>query len=509
MPLIPLGSDYQRRRFPRLTLTLILVCTIAWFIGSYLVKINWVIGSPALTKLQFIEQDLMMRYLDEHYSPEERSRKMFQMAISPWAAAKFEREFEEALKNGEVVPLDSPDYLDYQAALEQVERVRRRSVDYLFGYVPADPSLVSLLSYQFMHDPNGILHLFWNMVFLWLAGANLEDAWGRKYFLIVYLTGGVVSAAAHHAINFHSYVPLIGASGSIATLMGAYTYRFFRVKLRFGFFKWFFWFPAWPLLLFWFGQQVYYAIKYWGQPVGVGLWAHIGGFGFGFVSAVLLVRARAEDTFIAASLLEQDRKDREKAAQKAAKKAPPPRLAELDRAIAARQIGHLEEARELLLLAIAAAPAEAEPREEYIRLMFTMGRAGEAAGIMGDLVELYFQQGKVEPGLHWYGEICRLGLYEAAAGAWQLRLAPELARRGLFEAAAQNYRSFGEARPTDPRAAKALFTAAGLYAGKLGKAAEAMAVLDLLQRRYPTWMPVEVEQAREQAGRRLGQSGPA
>jgi membrane associated rhomboid family serine protease len=507
--LLPLlGSDYQRRRFPRLTVTIILICTVIYFLSFYLVRINRVIAVPDQIKLESMEEDLMLRYIQDTYPPEEAARKIRRISFSPRAAREFQREFEQALADGKAVGLDSQEYRDYLAARQQFERALRHDVTYIFGYVPADPSLLSLVTYQFMHSATDILHLFWNMVFLWLVGANLEDVWGRKYFLIVYLVGGAVAAVTNHAIDFHSHTPLVGASGSIATLMGAYAFRFARVKLRFGFFKWLFWFPAWPVLLFWFGEQAYYGLKYWGQPTGVATWAHVGGFGFGFVASVLLVRARAEDTFIAETLIEQDRKDREKAARKAAIKAGPRRAEEFGRAIKARQIGHLDEARELLLEAIVAAPADAEAREELVRLLFTMERPQEAAVQMGDLVEHYLQARDPEHALHWYGEICRLGLYAPAAGPWQLRVAPELERRGQFEAAAENYRSFGSSSPTDPRAPKALFQAAALLRDKAGKADEAMTVLDLIGRRYPTWMPLEVQQAREQARRKRGRPGP-
>jgi membrane associated rhomboid family serine protease len=86
-----------------------------------------------------------------------------------------------------------------------------------------------LVSYQFLHDPYGILHLAFNMLFLWVFGAAVEDRLGRVGFLGFYLTGGIVAALAHALVNPG---PVIGASGSIAGVTGAFLALFPRSRIQ-------------------------------------------------------------------------------------------------------------------------------------------------------------------------------------------------------------------------------------------------------------------------------------
>ncbi len=501
MIIIPLGSNYQRSRSPKLTIGIIIACTIVYFLTFYAQQIKWTYDSPRVLNLEEVEYELMNEYLRQ--MDENEARKIVRnINYNPRAYMEFKEEFETAMREGRVVPLDSQPYREWEQALAELERARRGDPWYIFGYVPADRGLLSLITCQFLHG--SFMHLFWNMVFLWITGPNLEDVWGRKYFLIIYLMGGVVAAISQTAAEPGSYGPMIGASGAIAAAMGAFAVRFYYVKFRFGFFSWSLWVWAWIPLALWFAREVYWGIRYMDEYTGVATWAHVGGFAFGAVAAFVLRRARAEETFIAGALAEQDQKMLVKQELKQAKKATPTGSDELKQGIQARKVGRLEEARGWLEAAVANDPDDFEACEELIRLLFLTEDLRAAGKVMGTTTERLLASGDADRALHWYNEIVRLGLYDSAMGTWTLAIAHEFERRQVWDAAVYNYRRFGENLPAEAKAPKALFVAANMMVEKTAQPQEAVALLDLVRSRYPDWMPDAVEHAREMALKKIG-----
>ncbi len=138
------------------------------------------------------------------------------------------------------------------------------------------------------------MHLIFNMWFLWLAGAVLEDTWGRPLYAAFYLISGVAALWGYALVYPHGLIPVIGASGAIASLMGGFLVRFPKTKIQFGFFYWIvrprlyrFKAPAFAVLPLWLGLQLLSGVMA-GESGGVAYWAHIGGFGFGAVMALIL-----------------------------------------------------------------------------------------------------------------------------------------------------------------------------------------------------------------------------
>lgn len=156
--------------------------------------------------------------------------------------------------------------------------------------VMADP-LVTLVSYQFLHG--GFMHLAGNMLYLWVFGDNVEDAMGHARFLLFYLVCGVAAALAQVAFDPVNATPLIGASGAVSGVLGAYLilHPQARVLVPIGFIP--LYLPAWLLLIFWFGFQFFSAF---GSAANVGWWAHIGGFIAGVV-LIFAFRRRAVAVF--------------------------------------------------------------------------------------------------------------------------------------------------------------------------------------------------------------------
>ena len=141
------------------------------------------------------------------------------------------------------------------------------------------PSELTLITSMFMHG--GWMHLIGNMLYLWILGDNVEDAMGHFRFLIFYLLCGIAAVFAHMLLDTSSTVPLVGASGAISGVIGAYL--LLHPKAHINVLIWIFIFvkivpvPAWIALAFWIGLQFVNAAQDPGSGGGVAFWAHIGG----------------------------------------------------------------------------------------------------------------------------------------------------------------------------------------------------------------------------------------
>ncbi|MFH2056262.1 MAG: rhomboid family intramembrane serine protease [bacterium] len=146
---------------------------------------------------------------------------------------------------------------------------------------------LSIITSMFMHG--GFMHVAGNMLYLWIFGDNIEDYLGRVKFVIFYLVSGLAAVGLFTLTSWGSTVPLIGASGAIAGILGAYLvlYPHARVQtLIFFFFITRIQVPAKILLGFWFIMQLLYGLPELAlngaQGGGVAWFAHVGGFAFGY-----------------------------------------------------------------------------------------------------------------------------------------------------------------------------------------------------------------------------------
>lgn len=145
-------------------------------------------------------------------------------------------------------------------------------------------SPIPLLSSMFLHA--NFWHLAGNMLFLWVFGDNLEDAFGHIGFLLFYLAAGVGAGLVHVAFQPWSEIPTIGASGAIAGVLGGYLLLYPKARVDVVFFFFVFFkiipIPAWITLGVWFALQLFNGTLDDGGG-GVAYWAHVGGFGFGLI----------------------------------------------------------------------------------------------------------------------------------------------------------------------------------------------------------------------------------
>lgn len=205
------------------------------------------------------------------------------------------------------VPKPNASVPDWRASQEQntvnemardLAQRHRDVADMRMAFIPAIADPVTVLTSMFLHG--GLLHLFGNMLFLLAAGPFVEEAYGHPLFLALYITGGIAATLGFAAMHPSSMQPLVGASGAIAAIMGAYLFRFALSEIDFLFI------PI-AFLPFWnyrFSMRAIVALPIWlleqvvSIPMegdsGVAVTAHIAGFAYGFVVVLLLRVLRFE-----------------------------------------------------------------------------------------------------------------------------------------------------------------------------------------------------------------------
>jgi membrane associated rhomboid family serine protease len=163
--------------------------------------------------------------------------------------------------------------------------------------VPPDglvPIWATVFTSMFIHG--GWLHIIFNMLYLWIFGNNVEDRMGRARFVAFYLLCGVAAAAAQVVVRPDSLVPMIGASGAVSGVLGAYILLFPRAQVLTVITLVVFFpvvmVPAWVLLLAWFALNLLQAATTIGAETGVAYFAHVGGFAAGLVLVWLFARRR-------------------------------------------------------------------------------------------------------------------------------------------------------------------------------------------------------------------------
>jgi membrane associated rhomboid family serine protease len=186
--------------------------------------------------------------------------------------------------------------LNVLAFLYELSLPARSGLETLFADFALIPAAVTnattpeayrtIFTSMFLHG--GWLHLIGNMWFLWIFGNNIEDSVGHFRFIVFYLLCGVAAAAAQIGTAPDSLVPMIGASGAISGVLGAYLLLFPRARVLtlvpIWIFVRFINVPAWLMLIFWFAMQLLSGAATVGQHTGgVAFWAHIGGFVAGLI----------------------------------------------------------------------------------------------------------------------------------------------------------------------------------------------------------------------------------
>ena len=291
MLIIPAENAVNWKRPPWVTLGLMFTCLLVFLFyqGGDSRKLERAVDTYVDSGLPLLEgpayEDYLQRKIrfegeDELVFELQRFQKLRAEDEDFWLAVSLlmDREFYQyLLQNRDVIwaPIDRVHWLEQRTLIEETY-IQRLSAQQ-FGLIPAQLSLYTLVTYQFLHGGWG--HIIGNLVFLFLLGFTVEKALGPGRFLLAYLVCGALSGVVFTVFSLGSYVPLVGASGSISGLMGMYVAIYGLQKIRFFYFLgvYFNYFraPALAILPVWLGKEIY---DYWfAGATGVAYMAHAGG----------------------------------------------------------------------------------------------------------------------------------------------------------------------------------------------------------------------------------------
>lgn len=354
--LFPIRSESRVRRFPVVTVSLIgFNFLVFFFTYPIMLRQAKIIESKRLS-LRNVENRIV--------AANAKIRDDFS-DILVYASPNKRQVLREKIKNREI---EVPDELweEWEEAYDEFQESLNGRLVKKYGFVSTDFNIVTLITSMFLHG--GWMHLIGNMWFLWLVGINVEDDWGRPFFLGFYVVAGIFASLLFAAMT-HSQDPLIGASGAIAGIMGAFAIQYYKSKIYFLFVLFFplFIFKIFPLfawfyLPLWFIKELFSAI-YFTDSSSVAFWAHVGGFGFGMLGVFLLRYSGLEEQFLTPlvndtlNLMNTD----------------------FGKAVEARTLGDTEKAEEYLEGILQKDPANLDASKELIDIYNKKGRKKEAA----------------------------------------------------------------------------------------------------------------------------------
>jgi len=387
--ILPIGHEAQTvRRLPWITFVIMAICLVAHIMVSSVMKRKEV-------KLAEELQNFFKYYIQHPYleiDPEleklffinEEMKKVLETSF-PGAN---NQPIEDFVLEGEQEKLD----LLTDSILDTIDSIPFRK----YGMTPIRKTFTTMVTYMFLHGD--WWHLIFNMLFLYLTGAFIEDVWGRTIFVIFYFIAGIL-AAQMFCFNYpQSSVPLVGASGAVAGLMGAFLVRNWRVKIRFlyffsiifsGTFK----APAWLMLPLWFGLEFLNAKAmdslFPGGGGGVAHWAHIWGFIIGVLVALGMKYFKIEEKYIHPKIQKQISLVNES-------------LDKLEEARRLLELGEMDEAFPMLISASRDNPKDIQLNETLWGLAIHMKRHEEAAPLYTRFIENEIKDGEYDHAFSHY-----------------------------------------------------------------------------------------------------------
>ena len=198
--------------------------------------------------------------------------------------------FQNKLDNDEIISSSDPQYVDWKKLRTEYEHLRSRIISLKYGFRPAYKSFLTASTYMFLHG--SAAHLFGNMIFLWIVGCMLEMGLGRLLYTGLYICGGMIAAGVFWLIYMNSTMPVVGASGAIAGLTGAFAVLFGKKKVKIfyslGFYFNYLKIPAIILLPIWIGNESFQLL--FGDARHVAYVAHIGGLMGGAFFAFIILK---------------------------------------------------------------------------------------------------------------------------------------------------------------------------------------------------------------------------
>jgi membrane associated rhomboid family serine protease len=462
---LPIGHDKLVRRLPYLTIGLIALNVVIFAITLPIENLqDKHINEIYKEELWELENEFFAEYIQDHAHEINDPR--------------FQEKFYEAIENGEIVDTESEEYLRWEEANDRIRVAVEGRVFYRFGYKPKYISHIwTLFTSMFLHI--GFMHLIFNMLFLWLLGVNIEDHWGRPLFISLYLVGGIFASLFYSLFNIGSNVSLIGASGAISAVMGAFAVRFYNTKIkyfyfilllfRFGTFRIY----AWIALGFWFLTQLFYAYIYQGTLSVVAFWAHVGGFIFGLSAGFGMKYLKVEERFLS---------------EKIEKQIETVHLnPKLTTAFEKRDSGDLEGAVVFLKEVLQEEPKNVDGRLELSRCLVLLNRNQEAAQeYERNFLDIY-EKGKKEEILDIFFEVYEKKLEGYFSPKTLFKIGTYLSSIGDYQKATEIFSSLVKNNPHDRLSPIALFRTAKIFLENLYKENLGRGALEFLIKNYPKY----------------------
>lgn len=457
--IFPIGNESWISRLPRLTIGLI-AANILVFLATSL-------GNAAIER-DLARLDGLMKSIEQ--------RHLYRMA---WENPEVFRlptdSLRQAIALGRVIPGEDPDYLLWLSSYQKFQETAESSPFRLLGFIPGDFNPLKIITAMFLHA--GIWHLLANLAFLWLVGCNIEESWGWKVFGGIYVLSGTIAALSHLAAHPQSLAPMVGASGAVAGVMGAFMVRHFRAKIRFFYLVLVIIKPfvgtvslyAGAVLPVWFLLQLLGAG--WGGGDGVAYWAHVGGFSFG-AAAGLAVRFLRLEKRIIEPMIERE--------QEKLRLSP-----KLGRALQLLDESDQAGARALLQQAMNEEPGSLDAPLALARLSADGGQEDIAGRCYNRALELLIDRGDAQQTAAVFAEIKERNLEGRLSERTMFTVAGMLERDGQHQEAAVLYHLFIVQYPRALVRPKALLRLYHIYRKQFQDEARAAKVLEQLRAEHP------------------------
>jgi len=458
--LIPLRHEgMQTRRWPVITAGLVVLNVLA-FLGTH-----WKMDAEAT---QTIPIKLHILLLAATHPEVQMPRDVGQFVQefrgqNPVGWGQIQSRNRRAIDGWDVQMHQMEDAAEIQGAMDslaaQYAKMEKESIRERYAFTPAHPTAISYLTANFLHG--GWLHLIGNMWFLWLAGVILEDTWGRLLFSALYLVAGIAALEFHSWVNPGSMVPLVGASGAIAALMGAFLVRFPGLKIEmawlFGIFRAYrFKASAYWLLPLWVLMEVFYGSLF-GQASGVAHWAHVGGFVFGALAALGMRYSGLEQVA-------------EKAVEEKITWTADPKIVEASELL---EKGQLDAAAEALKRHLAEKPDSTDAYSLLQRIYSRKNDQDACDEASLKLCQLYLKARNPDAAWRTYEDFLSSGGKALPASSW-LDLCRYLESQQNLERAAGEYQKLAAVYPNERQGLLALMSAGRLCLKQLNRPDDAL-----------------------------------
>jgi len=459
MFLIPLRHEnMEGRRWPVITFTLIALNLIAFLVTHWTIEEQ----QPELAETR-IHILLLAAMHPELKTPDDVQQFVNDFQTDHpegWKLAGSPNRRVEDGWDARIRLVEDPETLqsEMDSLSQRFQEVQAKSIVQNYAFIPAHKRAISYLTANFLHG--GWLHLIGNMWFLWLAGFILEDNWGRIIYPVFYLIAGVAALQFHAWSYPHSLIPVLGASGAVAALMGAFLVRFPTLKIHMWgialFFRFRFKASAYWLLPLWLLTEIFYGALF-GQASGVAHWAHVGGFLFGALAAVVIQHTGLEHK--ANTVIES----------KIGWSADPAVV----QASESLGQGKLDEAIDTLQKHIANKPDSVDALTLLQQALWRKNDLTAYREATIKLCQLHLKAQDSEAAWHSYEEFVQSGGEKIPAAEW-LELCRCLENNRNFDRAVSEYEKLAEAYSTERQSLLALMSAGRLSLKQMNRPSDAL-----------------------------------